>query len=122
MSHITGIGGIFFKAKDPLALREWYVKNLGIKFEDWGGCVFPGATGTSTTWAIFKPDTDYFAPGTANFMVNFRVHDLAGLVAKLKAAGAQVQDHHETSELGTFTWVLDPEGNKIELWEPAPGV
>lgn len=122
MSHITGIGGIFFKAKDPVALREWYVKHLGIKFEDWGGCVFPGAPGTSTTWAIFKPDTDYFAPGTANFMVNFRVHDLAGLVAKLKAAGAQVQDQQETSELGTFTWVLDPEGNKIELWEPAPGV
>ncbi|HEY9839151.1 MAG: VOC family protein [Candidatus Sericytochromatia bacterium] len=121
MSHITGIGGIFFKARNPEALRVWYSRHLGISFEEWGGSFFRWDGQGSTTFALFKQDTDYFAPGTASFMINFRVKDLAGLLAQLRTAGVQVEDKQETSELGTFAWILDPEGNKVELWEPGPG-
>ncbi len=127
MKRVTGIGGIFFKAKDPKALAAWYERHLGIDVQDWGGAVFrwvtpenPSGTGT-TTWSPFKQDTEYFAPGTATFMVNYRVEDLHQLLAALRAEGCRVEDKVEESEYGKFGWVVDPEGNKLELWQPPEG-
>lgn len=127
MNRVTGIGGIFFKAKDPKALAAWYERHLGIDVQPWGGAVFrwntpqnPSGTGT-TTWSPFKEDTDYFAPGTAPFMVNYRVEDLHGLLSALRAEGCRVDDKVEESEYGKFGWVIDPEGNKLELWQPPEG-
>lgn len=127
MKRVTGIGGIFFKSKDPAALSAWYNAHLGIDVEEWGGAVFrwkgpdnPEGAGT-TTWSPFAADTTYFAPGTAGFMINYRVEDLHALLAMLRAEGVQVDDKVEESEYGKFGWVLDPEGNKIELWQPPDG-
>lgn len=126
MRRVTGIGGIFFKAKDPKALAEWYRVHLGLNVEEWGGVAFrwadDGAAATGTTiWSPFKEDTPYFAPGTASFMVNYRVEDLAALLAALRAEGCQVDEKVDESEYGKFGWVVDPEGNKIELWQPPAG-
>ncbi len=127
MKRVTGIGGIFFKAQDPQALGAWYRQHLGIGVEDWGGAAFrwaspdnPSGTGT-TVWSPFKADTSYFAPSLASFMINYRVDDLHALLAPLRAEGCQVDDKVEESEFGKFGWVFDPEGNKIELWEPPAG-
>jgi predicted enzyme related to lactoylglutathione lyase len=127
MKRVTGIGGIFFKAKDPKALGEWYRQHLGIEVEAWGGAAFrwagegnPGGVGT-TIWNPFKEDTSYFAPGTASFMINYRVDDLHAVIAALRAEGCQVEDKIDESEYGKFGWVVDPEGNKIELWQPPAG-
>lgn len=124
MKRVTGIGGIFFKARDPKALAAWYRDHLGLNVEDWGGAVFrwaeDSATGT-TVWSPFQHDTEYFAPSTAAFMVNFRVDDLHALLAALRTEGCEVMDKVEESEYGKFGWVLDPEGNKLELWEPPAG-
>ena len=126
MKRVTGIGGVFFKAKDPKALGEWYRTHLGINVEAWGGAVFrwaddnPGATGV-TAWNLFKDDTTYFAPSTSSFMINYRVDDLHALVAKLREEGCNVDDKVEESEYGKFGWVVDPEGNRLELWQPPDG-
>ena len=127
MKRVTGIGGIFFKAKDPMALAEWYRKHLGLEVEEWGGVAFrwrseenPTGTG-STVWSSFKKDTTYFAPSSASFMVNYRVQDLHAVLAALRAEGCAVDDKVEESEYGKFGWVLDPEGNKLELWQPPDG-
>jgi predicted enzyme related to lactoylglutathione lyase len=124
MKRVTGIGGIFFKAQDPDSLRKWYLEHLGIDVQDWGGTVFTWghpdsleARG-STVWSIFPKSSDYFAPGTAAFMINYRVADLDALLAILRAEGCNVEDRVEASEFGKFGWVIDPEGNKIELWQP----
>lgn len=124
---MTGIGGVFFKAKDPKALAEWYRIHLGLHVEEWGGVAFRWATednptGTGTTvWSPFKDDTSYFDPGRANFMINYRVEDLHGLLATLRNEGCQVDDKVDESEFGKFGWVVDPEGNKLELWQPPEG-
>jgi predicted enzyme related to lactoylglutathione lyase len=127
MKRVTGIGGIFFKSKDPKALGAWYKKHLGIEVEEWGGFAFrwktvsnPQGTG-STVWSPFAAETTYFAPSTASFMVNYRVEDLHGLLSLLRAEGVEVQDKVEESEYGKFGWVMDPEGNKLELWQPPAG-
>ncbi|MBQ0960121.1 VOC family protein [Ideonella sp. 4Y11] len=126
MRRVTGIGGIFFKARDPQALGAWYRTHLGLAVDDWGGVAFrwaddsPAGSGT-TIWTPFKHDTRYFEPSTAAFMVNFRVEDLQGLLAALRADGCEVMDKVEESEYGKFGWVMDPEGNKVELWQPPPG-
>lgn len=125
--RVTGIGGIFFRAKDPVALRAWYKEHLGIDVQSWGGTVFHWADAQgqpmagTTVWNINGADGDYFAPSTAPFMVNYRVADLKALLAALRAEGCQVLDKTEESEYGNFGWVLDPEGNKVELWEPPAG-
>ena len=116
MQRVRGIGGIFFKAKDPAALSAWYREHLGVPVEDWGGGKF-GPTG-DTIWSPFKEDTTYFAPSTASWMINFRVDDLDAMLAQLRAAGVQVDDKIEDSEFGRFGWAIDLEGNKIELWQP----
>jgi predicted enzyme related to lactoylglutathione lyase len=127
MKRVTGIGGIFFKAKDPRALGQWYATHLGLQVEDWGGVAFrwmtpenPGGTGT-TIWNAFPHDTSYFAPSQASFMVNFRVEDLHALLAALRAEGCDVDAKVEESDYGKFGWVMDPEGNRVELWQPPQG-
>ena len=124
MKRVTGIGGVFFKAKDPDKLREWYKTYLGIESESWGGFAFQwqddprSATGT-TIWSAFSDDTKYFQPSDKPFMINFRVADLDWLAAQLRAEGVEVDPPKiEESGFGKFGWVMDPEGNRVELWEP----
>jgi predicted enzyme related to lactoylglutathione lyase len=124
MKRVTGIGGIFFKAREPEKLGAWYKEHLGLDVESWGGTQFhwrrddaPDVRG-STVWTIFKGDTRYFAPSEKPFMINYRVDDLDGVVAALKSEGVTVDEKIEESEYGRFGWAMDPEGNRIELWEP----
>ncbi len=127
MRRVTGIGGIFFKAKDAVALRAWYADYLGIDVESWGGFAFRwidegGAPYAGmTVWSIMPDATKYYAPSTSPFMVNYRVENLAALLAALRSEGCQVDEKTEESESGKFGWVMDPEGNKVELWEPPAG-
>ena len=123
MQRVQGIGGFFFKAQDKATLLDWYRDNLGIAVEDWGGAAFNWRDmnprgDAATHWSVFSADTTYFNPGTASFMVNFRVDDLAAMLAQLRANGCKVEDKVDESEYGKFGWVTDPEGNKVELWEP----
>jgi predicted enzyme related to lactoylglutathione lyase len=119
MTRVTGIGGIFFKARDPAALQEWYRKHFGMDIQSWGGLAFDASSGV-TAWSIFPETTKHFAPSTAPFMINYRVADLAALLEALRAEGCAVDDRMDDSEQGKFGWVMDPEGNRIELWEPPP--
>lgn len=121
MARVTGIGGIFFKARDPKALSAWYQKHLGFEQSFEGGTVFSWGGGGSTVWSPFVQDTKYFEPGTASFMVNYRVDNLTELLAQLKSEGIEEARPMEEMEYGKFGWVLDPEGNCLELWEPAEG-
>lgn len=124
MKRVTGIGGIFFKAKDPGRLQEWYRTHLGIAPKPHGTVMFewrekdePDRVGF-TVWGPFPDDTRYFDPSPAPFMINYRVADLDALLAKLREEGVEVDDRVEEYEYGRFGWVMDPEGNRIELWEP----
>ncbi|MGJ4729029.1 VOC family protein [Luteimonas sp. SDU101] len=125
MKRVTGIGGIFFKSPDPRALSRWYRDHLGLDVSDWGGAVFHWGGEDSapgmTLWSPFAQDTGYMAPSSASFMINFRVADLDALLAALRDEGCDVVDRTETSEQGKFGWVIDPDGNKVELWEPPAG-
>ncbi len=127
MQRVNGIGGVFFHARDAVALRAWYQAHLGIDIKEWGGTVFAWTdaegrpTAGSTVWSIGAADSDHFAPSRAQFMVNYRVADLHALVEVLRDEGCDVLDKTEESEYGRFAWVMDPEGNKVELWEPPPG-
>lgn len=119
MKRVTGIGGIFFKSKDPATLREWYRKHLSIPVEEWGGTAFVwDEPGGMTVWNIGDAENDYYAPSTAPFMVNYRVEDLHTLLAVLREEGCNVLDKVEESDFGKFGWVMDADGNKVELWEP----
>jgi predicted enzyme related to lactoylglutathione lyase len=125
MAKVTGIGGIFFKAKDPEAVTNWYQKHLGISVDEQTGVSFqwrdkenPERIGR-TVWSPFPENTTYFDPSKSSFMLNFRVDNLDEILASLKAQGVQVIDKVEEYEYGRFDWILDPEGNKVELWEPA---
>ena len=118
MKRVTGIGGIFFKAKDPKALGEWYRTHLGIEVTAWGGAKFTSEGGGVTAWTPFKEDTKYFAPSQSSFMINYRVEDLVALIAVLRSEGVEVDGEGDASDYGRFAWVIDPEGNKVELWEP----
>ena len=125
MKRVTGIGGIFFEAQNPETLGAWYRDHLGLDVTDWGGAIFnwggPGSEKGTTIWSAFKSDTTYLEPGTASFMINFRVADLHALLAALRSEGCNVVDRTDESEQGKFGWVIDPEGNKVELWEPPLG-
>lgn len=124
MARITGIGGVFFKSKgDPVALAAWYHTHLGMPLEPWGGAALrwpdDGAADKGVTaWSVAKPDTKWFAPSDASFMINYRVDDLDGLLANLRATGVAIQQGPESHENGKFAWIVDPDGNKVELWEP----
>jgi predicted enzyme related to lactoylglutathione lyase len=127
MRRVTGIGGIFFNARDPVVLRDWYRRHLGIDVQEWGGTAFTWTdadgkpTGGTTIWSVGSSDGDHFAPSKASFMVNYRVDDLDALLQALRGEGCNVLDRTEDSEYGKFGWVIDPEGNKVELWQPPAG-
>ena len=123
MKRVTGIGGIFFKAQDPESLKKWYREHLGIDAGQYG------ATFTwrdkdnpelecQTAWSLFPQNTKYFDPSSAQFMINYRVDDLDGLLAAMRSAGVVVDEQIQEFDYGRFAWVMDPEGNRIELWEP----
>lgn len=125
MKRVTGVGGVFIRAKDPEAMTEWYRKHLGIDIMPWGGTAFkwnnpdrPEPDGGVTVWSLFPNDTDYFGSATQQVMVNYRVENLEALIAVLRAEGCNVDAKTEVSEFGSFGWVTDPEGNRIELWQP----
>ena len=124
MKRVTGIGGIFFKAQNPEKLRAGYETHRGMPIESWGGMQFhwrreddPQTRGY-TAWTLFKADTRYFDPSEKPFMINYRVENLAEVLAALKSEGVTGDEKIEDSEYGRFAWVMDPEGNRIELWEP----
>lgn len=124
MDRVTGIGGVFFRSEDPEALGDWYRERLGIPVNEhgygsfqWKTLADPERVGR-TVWSLFPSDTDYFGPGSQRFMVNYRVADLDALLAVLRDEGVDVVDGIEEYEYGRFAWIEDPEGNRIELWEP----
>jgi predicted enzyme related to lactoylglutathione lyase len=125
MKRVTGIGGIFFKSSDPKVLGAWYRDHLGLDVTDWGGAIFQWGNSDNpagmTIWSLFAADTDKMAPSSAPFMINFRVADLDALLAALRAEGCNVLPETEDSEFGKFGWVIDPDGNKVELWQPPAG-
>ena len=124
MKRVTGLGGVFFKARDKGGLLDWYRAHLGIDSEEWGGFAFlwreheaPDKTGY-TVWSAFDGDTDHFAPSDKPYMLNFRVADLSVLLEALRDEGVEIVGELQEHPNGKFAWVLDPEGNKVELWEP----
>lgn len=120
MKRVTGIGGIFFAAKDPKKLGDWYKTHLGIDVQSWGGTAFQwDDAGGMTVWSVGSGSN--FAPSQSPFMVNYRVADLHALLKALREEGCEVLDKIDESEFGKFGWVMDPEGNKVELWEPPEG-
>ena len=129
MKRVIGIGGIFFKANDPEKLAAWYKTHLGLEAEDWGGVCFQEGAGVDLkpkrqshiVWSPFDANTDYFKPSDKQFMINYRVHDLDGLLTQLRSEGVDVDPKTQKSEFGYFGWIMDPEGNRIELWEPPTG-
>ena len=119
--HITGIGGIFFKAKDPKALAAWYRDALGMRMEAWGGAALrydAPKHPPKLAWSAFPASTGYFAPSSSAFMINYAVDDLDALLARLRAQGVEILKRADDGANGRFAWILDPEGNKVELWEP----
>lgn len=132
MATVLGIGGVFVKSKDPEALRGWYRDMLGLEIQEWGGAQLwsspgprprpePGPERTYSVWSAFPAETTYFQPSEREFMLNLRVDDLDGMLAKLRAQGAQVLDRREDGGDGKFGYVVDPDGTLLELWEPAGG-
>ncbi|MDX1534643.1 MAG: VOC family protein [Thermoplasmata archaeon] len=124
MDRVTGIGGVFFKAENPDRLKAWYVRHLGLPSREDGNVMFDlqdegeSPRAGYTVWSPFPQDTDYFEPSEAPFMINYRVADLDRLLDQLRAEGVEVEDRVEEYPYGRFAWVMDPEGNRIELWEP----
>ncbi len=124
MAKVTGLGGLFFKSDDVAATRAWYAQHLGLEFSEWGGWAFqwrdidnPEQIGR-TEWSPFEAESDYMAPSDKSFMMNFRVDDLDALLSQLRAAGIEMIGTPETCEYGKFAWIMDPNGIKLELWEP----
>jgi len=124
MAKVTGIGGVFFKStNDHKALAEWYSKNLGIPLESWGGAVLKwpddkADDGGMTVWNAAAADTKWFSPSAASFMINYRIDNMTEMLAQLQGNGVEILKGPESHENGKFAWILDPDGNKIELWEP----
>jgi predicted enzyme related to lactoylglutathione lyase len=123
MKRVTGLGGIFFKCKDPEKMRNWYQKHLGIDTDEYGTCfewkqAEDAAKKGFTQWSLFSENTKYFEPSKREFMINYRVENLEKLVEILKQEGVEFTDEIERFEYGKFVHLLDIEGNKIELWEP----
>lgn len=124
MAKVTGIGGVFFKSTgDSAALAAWYRKHLGMALEDWGGAILNWSEdkaddGGLTVWNVAAKDSEWFAPSGSAFMINYRVDNLTGLLEQLGADGVEVVAGPESHENGSFAWIMDPDGNKVELWEP----
>jgi predicted enzyme related to lactoylglutathione lyase len=124
MARVTGIGGIFFKARDPKALASWYASHLGLELQKFGGAILKwsqdkAGDGGVTVWALAEQSSTWFAPSESSFMINYRVDDLTALLAQLAAAGIAPLKGPDSDDNGKFAWIVDPEGNKVELWEPA---
>ena len=119
--HVTGIGGVFLKARDPKSLAAWYRDVLGMPVQAWGGAALhydaPGHP-PALAWSAFPASSNYFAPSTATFMINYAVDDLDAILARLRARGVEPLKRDDADANGRFAWILDPEGNKLELWEP----
>lgn len=124
MAKVTGIGGVFFKSRgDSKALSAWYQQHLGMSLEDFGGAILrwpddQANDGGLTVWSVAKHDSQWFSPSDSAFMINYRVDDLDELLAQLRAAGVNVVGGPESHENGKFAWIMDPDGNKVELWQP----
>lgn len=124
MKRVTGIGGIFFKSDDPAKLKQWYRTHLGFPADSHDMVVFGWREGDDpsrkgmTIWEPFRADTRYFDPSKAPFMINYRVEDLDAVLAALRDEGVEVEPKIEESEYGRFAWLMDPDGNRLELWEP----
>ena len=117
--RVTGIGGVFFKSRDAEALSRWYADRLGVPWKAGEGAIFPWDDPQGmTVWSAFSADTRYFDPSPSPFMINFRVKDLDALLAQLAAEGVKIDPKREDYGYGRFAWIYDPEGNKIELWQP----
>lgn len=124
MAKVTGIGGVFLKSRsDSAALIAWYQKHLGMPIESWGGAVLKWPQDKAnddglTVWHVAEKDSKWFSPSDSSFMINYRVDNLAELIAQLRADGIEILSGPESHENGKFAWLMDPEGNKVELWEP----
>lgn len=121
MAKATGVGGVFLRARDPAALHKWYAEVLGLDKDESGYTVLRSSGGETLTWAAFPAQTDYFGPKEQAVMINYRVDDLDGMLDHLRGAGVPVDEHVEQHEYGRFGWAFDPEGNRLELWQPPPG-
>ena len=119
--HVTGIGGVFIKAKDAKALATWYRDVLGMPVQSWGGAALrndlPGSA-PKTAWSVFDASSDRFAPSASAFMINYAVDDIDAMVTRLQGMGVAVLKRTDDDAFGRFAWIVDPEGNKVELWEP----
>jgi predicted enzyme related to lactoylglutathione lyase len=124
MAKVLGLGGLFFKSADPAAMREWYTRVLGIAVEEWGAFFTPDAAaahpGAGTVFSPFKADTDYFAPSQKEFMFNLMVDDLDAMLGRCAEHGVEPVKTFDPEPNGKFAHIMDPEGRKIELWEPMP--
>jgi predicted enzyme related to lactoylglutathione lyase len=124
MAKVTGIGGVFFKSTgDSAALAAWYKQHLGMALEDWGGAILKWPDDKAedkglTVWSVAKSDSKWFSPSNSSFMINYRVDNLGELLQQLRAAGIDIVKGPESAENGKFAWIMDPDGNKVELWEP----
>jgi predicted enzyme related to lactoylglutathione lyase len=127
MAKVTGIGGVFFKStNDHKKLAEWYGRHLGIQLEPWGGAILKWSEDKSadrglTVWHVAEKDTEWFSPSPSSFMINYRIDNLAEMLSELQRDGVEILKGPESDENGTFAWILDPDGNKVELWQPVPG-
>lgn len=124
MARVTGIGGVFFKSRsDNVALAAWYQKHLGMPLEGWGGAVLRWPDDTAedkglTVWHVAGRESQWFSPSDSTFMINYRVDDLGALIHQLRNEGIEIVAGPESHENGKFAWIMDPDGNKVELWEP----
>ena len=124
MAKITGIGGVFFKSNgDNAALAAWYQKHLGLALEGWGGAILKWPEDKAedqglTVWTVAAKDSKWFSPSKSTFMINYRVDNLVELLEQLRAGGVEIVQGPESHENGKFAWIMDPDGNKVELWEP----
>jgi predicted enzyme related to lactoylglutathione lyase len=124
MAKVTGIGGVFFKSKgDNTALADWYQKHLGMELESWGGAILKWPNDKAddkglTVWTVADADTGWFRPSESSFMINYRVDNLDELIAQLRTSGIEIIQGPESHENGKFAWIMDPDGNKVELWQP----
>jgi len=123
MAKITGIGGVFFKTQNPKELAEWYQKHLGLNLEAWGGAVLRWPQDVAedkgaTVWHTAPADSKWFSPSESSFMINYRIDNMDAMLAQLKAGNVEIVKGPEYHENGAFAWVMDPAGNKLELWEP----
>jgi predicted enzyme related to lactoylglutathione lyase len=127
MAKITGIGGVFFKStSDHKQLAAWYARHLGLVLEPWGGAILKwpddkADDGGLTVWHVAAKDSDWFSPSPSSFMINYRVDDLDALLAQLREGGVEIIKGPESEDNGRFAWILDPDGNKLELWQPITG-